>query len=141
MQEYEQTLEGMLLMPMLRPIRLDGTGPNAIILFYLSINFESIPFENGAIFYFKAVLVEHLHLLKNPAKRLAESLRKRAVAGFNVPLCDGVGGNQFGMKAFCHIGQVLEDTLNINHHGIACPGDDCQLLLKKRSTQGHTVAL
>ena len=60
----------MLLMPMLRPIRLDGTGPNAIIVFYLSINFESIPFENGAIFYFKAVLVEHLHSLKNPQKDL-----------------------------------------------------------------------
>jgi len=34
MQEYEQTLDGMLLMPMLRPIRLDGTGPNAIIFFF-----------------------------------------------------------------------------------------------------------
>jgi hypothetical protein len=54
---------------------------------------------------------------------------------------DGVGGDQFGVKAFGDIGQILEDALNIDHHGIAGAGDDGKLLLEKRAAQRHAVAL
>ena len=41
----------------------------------------------------------------------------------------GIGGNQLGMIALGHIGQVLHDALDIDHHGIHRPGNDGQLLL------------
>jgi hypothetical protein len=45
------------------------------------------------------------------------------------------------MEAFCNIGQVLEDTLDIHYHGIACAGYDGKLLLQKCSAQRYAVAL
>jgi hypothetical protein len=54
---------------------------------------------------------------------------------------DGMGGDQFGMKAFGHIGQVLENALDIHHHGVAGPGDDRQFLLQEGAAKRNPVSL
>ena len=52
-----------------------------------------------------------------------------------------VGGDQFCVKAFGDIGQILEYALNINHHRLTGTGDDRQLLLQEGTCRRHTVAL
>jgi hypothetical protein len=45
-------------------------------------------------------------------------------------LGDGMGGDQLGVEALGHVGQVLDDALDVHHHGVAGAGDDGQLLLQ-----------
>jgi hypothetical protein len=47
-----------------------------------------------------------------------------------------MGGDQLGVETFGHIGQVLENTLNIHHHGVAGAGDDGQFLLQEGAAGG-----
>ena len=56
-------------------------------------------------------------------------------------LGDGVGGDQFGVEALGHIGQVLEHALDVHHHGITGTGDDGQLLLQEIACRRYAVAL
>jgi hypothetical protein len=52
-----------------------------------------------------------------------------------------VSGNQLGVETFGHVGKILEDTLDINHHGITGTGNYGKLLLHKRSYRGYAMAL
>jgi hypothetical protein len=56
-------------------------------------------------------------------------------------LGDGVGGDQLGVEALGHVGQVLDDALDVHHHGVAGAGDDGQFLLQVGAGLGHAVAL
>jgi hypothetical protein len=56
-------------------------------------------------------------------------------------LGDGVGGDQFGVEALGHVGQVLEHALDVHHHGVAGAGDDGQFLLQVGAGLGYPVAL
>ena len=56
-------------------------------------------------------------------------------------LGDGVGGDQLGVEALGHVGQVLEHTLNVHHHGIAGAGDNRQFLLQEGTGRRYAVAL
>jgi hypothetical protein len=56
-------------------------------------------------------------------------------------LGDGVGGDQLGVEALGHVGHILENTLDVDHHGIAGAGDDGQFLLQVGAGLGHAVAL
>ncbi len=53
----------------------------------------------------------------------------------------GMGGDQFGVEAAGHIGQVLEYTLYVDHHGVAGAGDDGQLLLQEGACGWNAVTL
>jgi len=46
-------------------------------------------------------------------------------------LGDGVSGDEFGVEAFGDIGQILENTLDIDDHRITGAGDDRQFLLQE----------
>ena len=52
-----------------------------------------------------------------------------------------MGGDEFGMEALGHIGQVLEDTLDVHHHGVTGAGDDGKLLLQECACRGNAVTL
>jgi len=56
-------------------------------------------------------------------------------------LGNGMGCDKLGMKTFGHVGQVLEDTLDIHHHGITGAGDNGKLLRQKSCCAGYAVAL
>ena len=56
-------------------------------------------------------------------------------------LGDGMGGDQFGVEAFGHVGQVLEYALDVHDHGIAGAGDDGQFLLQVGTGLGNAVTL
>jgi hypothetical protein len=56
-------------------------------------------------------------------------------------LGDGVGGDQLGVKALGHVGHILENTLDVYHHGVAGAGDDGHFLLQVGAGLGHAVAL
>jgi len=53
----------------------------------------------------------------------------------------GMGGDQLGVEAPGHVGQVLEHALDIDHHGVHRAGDDRQLLLQEGARRRHAVAL
>jgi hypothetical protein len=48
---------------------------------------------------------------------------------------NGVGGDQFGVETVGHVGDILKDALDIDHHGIAGAGDNGQFLLQKGAAQ------
>jgi hypothetical protein len=56
-------------------------------------------------------------------------------------LGNGMGGDQLGVEALGHVGQVLEHALNINDHGVTGAGDDGQFLLQEGAGLGNAVAL
>src|SRR3989339_576345 len=58
-----------------------------------------------------------------------------------IHLPHGVGGDQLGMTAFSHIGKVLEDTLNIHHHGVTGACHNGKFLLEECSCRGNPVSL
>ena len=54
---------------------------------------------------------------------------------------DGMGGDQFGVEASGHIGDILHDALNVHDHRVAGAGDNGQFLLQKSAAQRHAMAL